>query len=273
MTEEVRNVPLTRDERIKELLDKSAKDAVDGIKGPSLADQFQLVGKDSKESGEEEDLKDTNVEQTPTGGRKIRIPESRFKTLTSEVKELREELKNASTLKERIAVLESQIKSTQSTQDDLPDWWKEAYGDTENSKQGYKNQVRIMREEMKRSLDAMESERRAQEAEREERIKTIESSFDEQMDELESSLGRELTATQKSEIMDIVGDYSPQEDGKYIAYIPIEKAYDIWQKVQTTSAPKRNIADIAGLQSSGSSASESSKERPNWGDWRKRFSL
>lgn len=263
-------VSQTRDERINELLDKSAKDAVDGIKGPSLSSQFQEVVK--KEEGANEDIQDIEVEDTQTSGKKVRIPASRLKTLTSEIKELRERTQNSQKYEERIAVLESQIKAGKTTEE-LPDWWKEQYGDTDISKKGYENQQRIMREELKRSLADMERQREQAETEREERVQSIESSFDEQMDNLEESLGRELTGTQKAEILDIVGDYSPMENERYIAYLPIEKAYDIWNKTQGQSKAKESIADIAGMSSSGSVSQSTSKERPQMGDWRKRFGI
>lgn len=272
MADEIKTAQ-TRDERINELLEKSAKDAVDGIKGPSLADQFQAFGKKDGEDVVDEDSKDIDTEETSTGGKKIRIPASRFKTITTELKELRTKVGNVDEYQERIATLEAQIKTSKNTEDDLPDWWKQAYGDTDISRQGYKNQQRIMREELNRSLADMERQREQADAEREERIQSIEDSFDNQMQELEDGLGRELTASQKSEILDIVGEYSPQDNGKYIAYLPIDKAYEIYQKTQGQSQSKRNIADIAGMSSTGSGQISSPKERPQMGDWRKRFNL
>lgn len=260
----------TRDERISELLAKSAKDVVDSIKGPSLGDLTQPIGKTEEGA---ENIPDAEVEDTQTGGKKVRIPASRLKTLTSEIKELRERTQASQKYEERIAVLESQIKSSKTNEDDLPDWWKAAYGDTDVSKQGYRNQQRIMREELSRSMADMERAREQAETEREERVQSIESSFDEQMDNLEESLGRELTGTQKAEILDIVGEYSPMENDRYLAYLPIEKAYDIWNKTQGQSKAKESMADIAGMSSTGSTQSISSKERPQMGDWRKRFGL
>lgn len=249
----------TRDERIAELLEKSGAEAVSAIKGPSLSDIAPVESKTvvAPEADEEE---------TPTSGKKVRIPASRLKTLTTEVDQLRT---TTQTYAERVAALEAQINASK-TEEELPDWWKEAYGDNDVSKQGYKNQVRIMREELQRGLHQMEEQRQAEEVERAERVEAIESSFDDQMEALEESLGRELTSTQKAELLDIVGEYSPMEGDRYIAYMPVEKAYDIWQKGQGSTA-KREMANIAGIQSSGSSSTSSSPERPQWGDWRKRF--
>lgn len=255
-------VEKTRDERIAELLDKSGTDAVGAIKGPSLSTLT------SPETKPDEVIEDAEQVDTETGGKKVRIPASRLKTLTTELKELREQASTLPSAMERIAALESQIANKD--EEGLPDWWKEAYGDNDVSKQGYKNQQRIMREELQRGLQQVEREREAAETERAERIEAIESSFDEQMDGLEESLGRNLTDNQKAEIMDIVGEYSPQENGKYIGYMDISKAYELWQRGSASSA-KREMADIAGIQSSGSAAPEPSKERPQWGDWRKRF--
>lgn len=253
----------TREERIAELLDGSAKDAVDQIKGPSLSDLTTPEEETAAPAPESEE------EETPTGGKKVRIPASRLKTLTSELEELRGQVSSFQKSQERIAALENQINSK--GEDDLPDWWKEAYGDNDISKQGYKNQQRIMREEMKRELAEREAQHEAEETERVERINAIEQTFDEQMDGLEETIGRELTDNQKAEIMDIVGEYSPAKNGKYEAYMDISKAYDIWQKGQGGNAAKQEMARIAGIQSSNSGNTQSSSERPQWGDWRKRF--
>jgi hypothetical protein len=260
---DVINEPKTRDERIAELLGKSGADAVQGIKGPSLGD---LATDDLKTDTKVEDVVDT--EDTETGGKKVRIPASRLKTLTSKVSELEAQVSETQSLKERLAILESQSNKD----DDLPQWWKDAYGDNELSKQGYKNQQRIMREEMQRAMMEQEQQRQVAETRRNEQVQLIEQSFDEQMDDLEEALGRDLTATQKAELLDIVGEYSPMDGDKYVAYMPVSKAYDIWQKGQG-NAGKQEIARIAGSQSSGSASPQVSSERPQMGDWRKRFGL
>lgn len=252
----------TRDERIAELLDRSGAEAVSAIKGPSLADVAPVETK-------VDDVPEVAEEETQSGGKKVRIPVSRLKTLTSKIDELEGKLSNFSTSQERIAALEAQLNAGK--EEDLPDWWKEAYGDNDISKQGYKNQQRIMREELRRGLQEQETQRQAAEAERVELIEAIEQSFDAQMDSLEESLGRDLTSSQKAELLDIVGEYSPMDGDKYVAYIPVEKAYDIWSKTQGLSQSKKEMANIAGIQSSGSGSAQSTPERPQWGDWRKRF--
>ncbi len=253
----------TRDERIEELLAGSGTDAVSAIKGPSLATltQPEAVNEDAPEVNEDEGSKD----------KKVRIRASRLNTLTTELDELRTKVSSMSASEQRIAALEAQLASSRNQDDELPEWWKDAYGDTDISKQGYKNQQRVMREEMKRALQEEEAKQEAAEQERTERIQSIEKSFDDQMDELEETLGRDLTSSQKSELLDIVGEYSPQEDGKYTAYMSVEKAYELWSKGQGRDAGKQEMARIAGSQSSGGTVQQSSAERPSWGDWRKRF--
>ena len=253
----------TRDERIEELLAGSGTDAVSAIKGPSLATltQPEAANDDASDVNEDEGSKD----------KKVRIRASRLNTLTTELDELRTKVSSMSASEQRIAALEAQLASSRNQDDELPEWWKEAYGDTDISKQGYKNQQRVMREEMKRALQEEEAKQEAAEQERTERKQSIEQSFDDQMDELEETLGRDLTSSQKSELLDIVGEYSPQEDGKYTAYMSVEKAYELWSKGQGRDAGKQEMARIAGSQSSGGTVQQSSPERPSWGDWRKRF--
>jgi len=244
----------TRDERIAELLAGSAHDAVKAIKGPSLSDVVTNEEKPVEEVVTDED-------EGSKGDKKIRIRASRLKTLEDETEEF----------KSRVAALEEQIAQSKKDEETLPDWWVEAYGDNEVSRKGYANQQRIFREELNRQFDAREQQRAAEETAQEERIQSIEQSFDEQMESLEESLGRDLTASQKSELLDIVGEYSPtDEEGRYIAYMPVEKAYELWSKDNGKNEAKKEMAAIAGMSSSGSSSTQSS-ERPQWGDWRKRY--
>ena len=252
----------TRDERIAELLEQPALDAAKSIQGPSLSDLVQEPEKKADEAIEEE--------ETSTGGKKVRIPVSRLKTLTAKVSELEAQLQESRTYAERVAALEAQLNN-KGGEDELPVWWIENYGDNEASRKGYANTKRVQQELLKTELSNMEAQRQAEQAEREARIQSIEQSFDTQMDELEESLGRELTTTQKSEIMDIVGEYSPQEDGKYLAYMDISKAYEIWLKGHGVSEGKQEMARIAGVQSSGSS--QVSTDRPQMGDWRRKYNL
>ena len=254
----------TRDERIEELLAGSGTDAVSAIKGPSLATltQPEAANDDASDVNEDEGSKD----------KKVRIRASRLNTLTSELDDLRTKVSSMSASEQRIAALEAQLASGRNQDDELPEWWKEAYGDTDISKQGYKNQQRVMREEMKRALQEEEAKQEAAEQERTERFQSIEQSFDDQMDELENSLGRDLTDTQKVELLNLVEDYSPTDkNGKYEAYMSVEKAYELWSKGQGRDAGKQEMARIAGSQSSGGTVQQSSPERPSWGDWRKRF--
>lgn len=255
----------TRNERIEELLNQSSMEAASAIKGPSLADHIQ--------EPKVQDVLIAEEEETESGGKKVRIPASRLKTLTSKVDELEAKLADAASRDERIAALEAQLKAN-GKDEEIPEWWVEAYGDNDVSRQGYKNQVRIMREETDRRIAEREAERATEESERTARKAAIEDSFDTQMDELEDSLGRTLTATQKEELLDIVGEYSPQDtSGKYIAYMPVEKAYDIWTKGQSQNAGKQEMARIAGSQSSGQGTGTASSEPPRFGDWRKKYSL
>jgi hypothetical protein len=254
----------TREQRINEFLDKPAIEAVNSIKGPSLADQFQPeeVKTDATNEAADDD----------SGDKKIRIRKSRLNTLETELADLRAKTQEANSFKTRVAALEEQLSRSSQTEEVLPDWWKEAYGDNDVSKKGYANQQRIFREELTREFERREAERQAAEAQRSEQISAIESSFDEQMDELEESIGRELTSKQKEELLVIVGEYSPTDDeGKYLAYMPVDKAYALWSKGQGTDTGKREMAQIAGLQSSGGTVDTNSDWRP--GGWRQKYGL
>lgn len=252
-------------EEAKKLLDEPAIDATGRIKGPSLGDLIQDVPKEE----EKVDVitEPVEEEETPTGGKKVRIPASRLKTLTSEIETLRPLAQLVPTLQERIAALEAQPK----TGDELPPEWVEAFGDTDESRKVFQTQLKAMETIAERNFRKIEESRSAEERAREERTQAIEHSFDTQMTELEETLGRTLTDNQKSEIMDIVGEYSPQDGGQYVGYISIEKAHDIWKKSQSIGQGKQEMAKVAGMQSSGATSQNISTEAPKWGDWRKRF--
>src|SRR5665213_1287929 len=113
----------TRDERIEELLAGSGTDAVGAIKGPSLSTltQPEAVSADATDVDEDEGSKD----------KKVRIRASRLNTLTSELDELRTKVSGMSASEQRIAALEAQLASGRNQDDELPEWWKEAYGDTD----------------------------------------------------------------------------------------------------------------------------------------------
>lgn len=242
---------LTRQERIEELVKEGMKEEPTS----SISVSTDL------------DNPEEPVEETDSGGKKVRIPASRLKTLTAKISELEERLKQDSSYAERVAALEAQLKGTQET---VPEWWVEAWGDSDASKKAYRDQQRIMREEMRSLREEEERQRQLADSAREQEIQEIEQSFDDQMDSLEEDLGRELTLTQKSELLEIVGEYSPMDGDKYLAYLPVSKAYDIWSKTHTVDQSKNEIAKIAGIQSQGSSSTPSN-ERPSWQDWRKRI--
>ena len=256
----------TRDERIQELLDASATEAIQGIKGPSLATQVE--NEEIKKEEPEEESVEGEVEESAKD-KKIRIRASRLNTLEQEL------LANKTAREQdlqRISALEG-LLAKQTPQDEVPDWWKAAWGDNEVSKRAYHDQQKIFQESLSKELDRRESARLHEEREQQERIGAIESSFDEQMESLEETLGRELTDNQRGELMDIVGEYSPQdENGRYTAYMSLDKAYQIWSKGQTKSPAKSEMARIAAAPSEGASITpQSSTERPSWGGWRKRF--
>lgn len=255
--------PKTREERINELLSQSAAEAVSSIKGPSLS---TLISDEPKEVEAE-----SEVEDDESNDKKVRIPRSRLKTLTSKVSELEARLAESQTYQERVAALEAQINSNRA-HEELPDWWKQDYGEGDEQAKAYKAFKRGLQEELKQQMEVQYAEQARAEAARQERVRSTEQSFDEQMEELEDTLGRNLTDNQKSELLEIVEEYSPQEDGSYTAYMPISKAYKLWQNNQSTNVAKKEMASIAGIQSSGNSSQQSqSSAPPQWGDWRKRF--
>lgn len=246
---------LTREQRINKLLDES--------RGSNIIEE-----KPFSEFPDDISNPEVKEEKTETGGTKVRIPASRLKTLTTKVSELEEKLKAAQAIDERISKIENHIESKQ----ELPDWWKSEYGEGDAQLKAYKIFQRGLREQLKEELRVENEQKALEEAEREKKIASIEESFDNQMDELEESLGRKLTESQKEEIFDIIEEYSPMEDGKYTSYMSIQNAYNLANKIQKPNAAKTEMAKIADIKSSNTYSANDTGPLVH-GSWRKKYGL
>ncbi len=252
----------------EELLDRvTADDLMKSVKGPTLSD----LKNDLPEVKDEEAAQSEDEEVTPTGGKKMRIPSSRWKTLNARLDAAEREAREAKELRERLALLEKEVRSRPKT-DELPGWWKNDYGDDENSHKAYATFRAGLREELRQAEEEKRERDQRETAEREARIRATEQSFDEQMDSLEEELGKTLSDREKSELLDIVAEYSPKDGDSYDAFIPLAKAYELSQKLAKKDPAKERIAQIAGVTSGGNAATSTQSTRPpQWGDWRKRF--
>lgn len=255
----------TREELIAEQLDKPVD--LRTLRSPNLGDTIQEELPEQKDDDTVTDPSDDDK------GNKVRIPRSRLKTLTDKLDSYESRMAQMERdYQERIAALE---KARSQPSDELPPEWVNLHGDSDASKALYRSTHELSRREFQAMLEQVERERTAKEAQQREVIQALEESFDEQMDSLEASLGRNLTDSQKEQIMEVVGKYSPRasdDPDRFSSYISIQSAYDIWKMGTKPNQAKEEIARIAGAPSSGTPGNgNSNMSIDDVRNWRSRY--
>ena len=141
------------------------------------------------------------------------------------------------------------------------------YGDNENTREAYKVELeRLAYLEKRAEQRAIESvkEYRENEAKALEKNEEI---IDNNLEDLESYVGKKLTEKEQSGILEIVDEYTPKdEDGNYSGdLLPFDKAYEIYQlKNQTrTQASKKARSNATNLTSRNTEGEPNSVEKNN----------
>lgn len=204
------------------------------------------------------------------------VPYSRFKNVHSRATEAEREAaearRDADEWRRRY---ESYTPPTQATDNSsIPAYWVKLYGDSPEAKEAWNIQKQAndeLKEEARReALDSIRNER-YEEAERiEDNVETI----DENFDRLNAFVGRYLTEKEQSVILDIVDEYTPQDQyGNYLgAVLPFEKAWEIYElKTNAQKAPSRQARDSVASLSSQNTQGETNitDQDKNWNplDW------
>lgn len=226
------------------------------------------VVEEPKVEEEEVPAPEAVAEETP-------VPYSRFKKFHDEAKQLRDE----------VAALRQQVESVEPTAPtaelELPEFWKELYGDSEASQKAWKIQSEqneaLIQKARQEAIEAVRNERYEEAQQTEANIETIDSN----LESLSDSLGRELTEKEQSAVLDIVDAYTPKdEDGNYAGpLLPFDKAWEIHElKTQAGKAPiqasKNNVASLSGSQTQGEPSineKDSNFNPLDWGAWKKRL--
>lgn len=225
---------------------------------------------------ETEEIKEVVVEDEPSD--KPRIPYSRFENVSRARREAEAE---AEKWRQRALELE-EARFTRPVQDtDVPAYWLELYGDTEQTRKAYSVWQKGQESELRRveqlaeqkALEAVERQQKQQTEAYEQNLSTIEDG----LTSLEEKIGRVLTEKEEDALLSIVDEYTPQEDGQYLgALLPFEKAWEIYElKTKASKEPSKksrdNVATIisAGSNSLHSDQAERDKQfRPGvWGQW------
>lgn len=155
--------------------------------------------------------------------------------------------------------------------------WKALYGDSQESKYAYqlelKRQEAIYARAEERAIEAVQRERVESQQHFEQNLTAI----DESLEDLEEYVGRPLTQTEQEAVIDIVDEWSPKgEDGKYVALIPYEKAWDYYElshkdSVTATRTSRNAVAARSGASTHGEPSSKAEDDKnfnPSWGGFR-----
>lgn len=209
-----------------------------------------------------------------------KVPYSRFKNVNQARRDAEAEAERWRDEAERLRS-ERTARATEAPAGEMPDWWKENYGETDASKRAWNNQVqheaRLAERVRQEALQSVHQERQSESKRYQDNIKTI----DANLEDLSDSLGRTLSDAEESALLDIVDEYTPKNDeGDYIsATIPFEKAwkiYEMQQKATTTQKreARNGVADLTATRTQGEPSDSVAAERDKkfipgaWGAWR-----
>ena len=235
---------------------------------PAFGDGAQTlddVREHTEEETKEEPVEKKN-EEVEDSEEESKVPYSRFKKFHDRSKELEQRIAELEAERERP---EPRREVKAYDEEEMDRAWVELYGDSDASKRAYKlDQQRTaqLREEL------IEEARRSVRAERESEqthLKENLSAIDEQLEDLSTFIGRDLTKKEEEALLDIVDDYTPKDkNGNYAgATIPFDKAWEIYElKKNSTNAPRKQsrdaVASMTGTQTQGESGKED--KNANW---------
>ncbi len=253
------------------------------LEAPYAPDEEELGGSvetpdneetdDSSNEYDPEKKGDSSEEEPP----ETKVPYSRFKTIHRRAKEAehdREELRERNAeLERRLDEIESarHNANTYETQppksSDIPDYWVHLYGDSEYSRAAYAEwralaQSSNPNELREQIMDDIRKEEYAVERE----VNANMDNIDDDLYDLESYIGHDLTPQEEYDLLSIMDEYSPKDRyGKYITVFPLERAWEIYElKNQASSNPARTsrnaAAAISGTGSKGEPGYDSSEE-------------
>ncbi len=200
-----------------------------------------------------------------------KVPYSRFK---KKVEELEERESIIASLEERLSNLENNRQESNPEDLEVPQEWTDLYGDSDVSKRAYQIQVKREMEIEERATQRALQQFRDQSENEVKQIEQNESIIDENLNELQETLGIKITPRIEEEVLSIVDEFSPVgSDGKYVTLFPFDKAYEIYQlrnskATQATKQARTQIANLAGNSSEGETDSSEASFKRGWDSWR-----
>lgn len=208
-----------------------------------------------------------------------KVPYSRFKKYHDGFKEAEAE---AQRLREEVASLREQRTFTpQEEPNELPSYWKELFGDSEASEKAWKveqQRQQSLREELREDAIRAVYEQQSQQ---ENAIKENVATIDENLEDLSSKIGRDLTEKEQSALLDIVDEFTPKDErGNYLgAVIPFDKAWEIYElKTGAVNKPRQEarsqVASLSGQATQGETNFNEKNQNWNpldWNAWQRRL--
>ena len=215
------------------------------------------------------------------------VPYSRFKTISDARREA--EAKVAELERERESWISRREEPSKKEVEDDPqllNYMITLYGDNENTRKAYKielERVAYLEERAeKRAADRAERLVEERESREQNRIAENEQVIDDSLSDLQAYIGRNLTDNEQSEILDIVGEYTPKDhDGNYSGdLLSFDKAYEIYEmrnqrQAQVTrkarSVPTRLTGTNTDGEPSGKEKSDKDFNPLDWNAYRRRI--
>lgn len=268
--------------RFAESLDKPGsglgkEGALNAISGPRLGDQADLAEVDGTATEETKVDATSSAENDDVVSDEEKVPKSRFRKTREELIELRHQNELQ---EEKFRRLEAELENVRSSnsrvstsEGDMPQWWKDRWGDDEASKASWDTYQHTMKDELKMLREDIRREDQQERAQRQAVETAVSETFDTQLEELEETLGKSLSDKQAAELLTIVEEYSPtDENGNFDSFISLDKAYEIYDLRQrgNRGGSKDHLSRIASTSTQGETASTPSNNPPQWGDWRRR---
>lgn len=231
----------------------------------------------SVETQQENKVEEENVEPSVEENK---VSYSRFKTVHQRAIEAEAEAERWRLKAEQIE--QNRSKTVEEPSGDMPDYWKELYGDSEASEKAWKIQQRREEEIERRAYEA--GQRGAQELRQIEKARIEEnvSVIDQNLEALSALVGRDLTEKEQSALLDIVDNYTAKDDdGNYLgAIMPFEKAWEIYELKQGSNKSQQrsardSVASLSGINTQGETSVQAEKDKNfnplDWNSYKRRI--
>lgn len=235
-------------------MDKTTEEDVSSLDIGNLPVESSVEEGNNNEQAENEAVEGT----AETSEEENKVSYSRFKNVHNRYKESE---RRAQELEMRLEELESASRFNQrdvSYEGKKWDTWVKLYGDSEASKEAYKDWMSEFAAPDETYIRQVAADAYTQQARAEERrISSNEQTIDDELEDLSVNVGRELNDDEQIAILNIMEEFSIKDDDDNILRLyPAEKAWNIYesniQAGQVNRTQQRNkVASLTGLKTSG----------------------